>query len=69
MEPRFCGSEEDLSCPSEMKLTFSSKIEVGSMNKNSVTSEEVSVIKVLDRAEYDALGSNKSPNTIYMIRG
>ena len=35
----------------------------------NVFSEEISIIKVLDREEYDALPTPRPVNTVYSIRG
>jgi len=35
----------------------------------NVFSEEISIIKVLDREEYDALPTPRPVNTVYLIRG
>lgn len=48
-------------------LQFSSKI-VPTIGAGNISSSEVSAIKVLDRAEYDAL-ETKNPTTLYFVRG
>lgn len=40
----------------------------GAGGTGNVSSQEIQIIKVLDRAEYDAL-AEKSPQTLYLIRG
>lgn len=51
----------------EMNLQFQTEVIAGSGTGN-IFSAEISVIKVLDKAEYDAL-KVKDPKTLYFIRG
>lgn len=48
-------------------LQFSSKI-TPTVGGGNISSPDVSVIRVLDRADYDAL-ETKNPATLYFVRG
>lgn len=61
------GSIQLIDSDDEMNLQFSSEI-VPVIGGGNISSSEISVIKVLDKAEYDAL-ETKSPTTLYLIRG
>lgn len=60
----FCGCSDGRS-PKFSSAVRPQIVEGGSGN---VSSSEVSIIRVLDRADYDAL-EFKDPKTLYLIRG
>lgn len=62
------GPSTPPSDPEKMELTFKTDIRPVIGGSGNVSSSEISIIKVLDKAEYDAL-EIKDPKTLYMIRG
>ena len=62
------GSDQPISSACEMKLNFSTAIKPVIGVSGNVFSSEISIIKVLDKGEYDVL-ETKDPATLYVIRG
>lgn len=52
----------------KMELRFQEEVRVMTGGSGNVSSSEISIIKVLDKSEYDAL-EIKDPKTLYVIRG
>lgn len=61
------GPDQPVGSPCKMELAFAEEIRPV-MGGGNISSSEISIIKVLDKAEYDAL-EIKDPKTLYMIRG
>ena len=71
MGSTICGTETNCpaSSPCKMELKFHTDIRPVMGGSGNVFSDKISIIKVIDRADYDALGPNRPSGTLYLIRG